>query len=302
MGHHDHAHHGEGGSDARIGTAFFLNLAFTILEVVGGVWTNSMAVLSDALHDLVDCVALALTWHFSRVSRRSGDETYTFGYRRFSLLGVLIMSAMLFAGGLLVVAESVPRLVSPPPANGRGMLLLAGVGIAVNGLAALRMRGGRTLGERVITWHFVEDVLGWAAILIAGAVMTVRDLPILDPILSILITLYVLWNVGKRLKEALVILLQGVPDSVQIAKVEDAIRAVPGICDVHHTHVWSQDGVHHVLTTHAVIADADSYERVAALRRRVKEEVKAFGIHHATIEFESREGPSCCDTDASCRG
>jgi cobalt-zinc-cadmium efflux system protein len=302
--HHNHDHHhAERASSAerRIGTAFFLNLAFTLIETAGGVWTNSMAVLSDALHDLGDCVALALGWHFQRVSRRSGDEVYTFGYRRFSLLSALVMSILLICGGGVVLWKSIPRLLAPETTNSMGMVLLAGVGIAANGLAALRMRGGRSLSERVVTWHLLEDVLGWAAVLVTALVMHFLDLPILDPILSILITAYVFWNVIRRLRETLVILLQGVPLGVELEKVESAIRSVPGVCDVHHVHVWSQDGEHHVLTGHVVVPEIESFARIAEIRRNVKQELKQFGISHATLEFEHRGGPCCDDEVGVCR-
>jgi cobalt-zinc-cadmium efflux system protein len=298
---HDHDHGSASSAERRIGFAFFLNLAFTLIEAAGGVWTNSMAVLSDALHDLGDCVALALGWHFQRVSRKSGDEVYTFGYRRFSLLSALVMSILLIGGGAVVLWKSIPRLFTPEATNASGMLILAGVGIAANGLAALRMHGGRSLSERLVTWHLLEDVLGWAAVLLTALVMKVFDLPILDPILSIAITVYVFWNVIKRLRETLVILLQGVPVGVTLEEVEDAIRSVPGVCDTHHVHVWSQDGEHHVLTGHVVVPEIDDYTRVAELRRRVKEELKRFGISHATLEFEYRGGPCCDDEAGICR-
>ena len=298
-----HGHRGdEPTSEGRVRVAFFLNLAFTLFEIAGGIWTNSLAILSDALHDLGDSVALGLTWHFTRISKRKGDETFTFGYRRFSLLGALVMSLVLFAGGMVVLFESIPRILSPETTNARGMLLLAIVGILVNGIAALRMHGGRSVGERIVTWHFLEDVLGWVAVLIASIVMSFRDLPILDPILSIAITAYVLWNVGKRLKETLIILLQGVPTDVDIQLVERAIRETPGVCDVHHTHIWSQDGEHHVLTAHIIATDADSYEAVTTLRGEVKERLRELGIHHATIEVEANDGSARPDEDDECRG
>jgi cobalt-zinc-cadmium efflux system protein len=281
--------------ERRIGTAFFLNLAFALLEVAGGLWTNSMAILSDALHDLGDSIALGLTWHLAKLSKRSGDEVFTFGYRRFSLLGALVMAVILFAGGSIVLFEAIPRILSPEISNARGMFALALVGIVVNGLAALRMKGGRSVGERIVTWHFIEDILGWVVVLVASVVMWFREIPILDPILSILITLYVLWNVGKRLKETLVILFQGVPAGVDVRRVEEAIRATPSVCDVHHTHIWSQDGEHHVLTTHVVVDNADSYEQVADLRQRIKGELRRFGILDATIEVETTTGPACLE-------
>ena len=298
---HSHGHHHHHvGAEKRIGTAFFLNLAFTLIEIAGGLLTNSMAILSDALHDLGDSLALGLSWRFARLSKRTGDEVYTFGYRRFSLLGALAMSVFLFGGGAVVLFESIPRILSPEATNVPGMLGIAVVGVVVNGVAALRMRGGSSLGERIVTWHFVEDVLGWVAVLIAALVMMFHDIPIIDPILSILITLYVLWNVGKRLKETLVILLQGVPDGVDLNTVVAAIRAVPGICDVHHTHIWSQDGEHHVLTAHVVIENADSFDEVAALRGQIKGGLLRLGIRHATIEIESREGTGCSDVNSDC--
>jgi len=297
--HPGHAHRPT--SERRIRIAFFLNLGFTFVEIAGGLWTNSIAILSDALHDLGDSVALGLTWHFARLSKRRGDETFTFGYRRFSLLGALVMSIVLFAGGAVVLSEAIPRILSPQATNARGMIALSLVGLLVNGVAALRMHGGRSVGERVVAWHFVEDVLGWAAVLVASVVMWFRDVPILDPVLSIGITLYVLWNVGKRLKETFSILLQAVPGDVDLEQIRGAVRAIPGVCDVHHLHVWSQDGEHHVLTAHVVAADASSYEAVSSLRRSIKEDLQRFGIEHATIEVEADDGSGCPDEGEGCR-
>jgi len=300
---HEHSHHGHShgpSAEGRIGVAFFLNLAFTIVEIVGGLWTNSMAVLSDALHDLGDSIALGLSWHFARISTRQGDETFTFGYRRFSLLGALVMSIVLFAGGLVVLFEAIPRILRPEATNAQGMFGLAIVGIVVNGMAALRMHGGRSVGERIVTWHFVEDVLGWVAVLVASIVMWIGDLPILDPILSIAITLYVLWNVGKHFRSTLTILLQAVPENVDLAQVEDVIRATPGVCDVHHTHIWTQDGEHHVLTAHVVLQQADDYRHAMGIRQEIKRMLKGLGIGHATLEFEAQDENGCPDDESDC--
>ena len=297
MAHDHHHHHHAAGS--RIGVAFWLNLGFAILEVAGGLWTNSVAVLSDALHDFGDSIALGLTWHFARVSERKGDETFTFGYRRFSLLGALMMSFVLFAGGFVVLFEAIPRLLSPEPSNARGMIYLAIAGIAVNAIAALRTRRGHSLSERVVTWHFVEDTLGWSAVLVAGIVMARTGVVILDPILSIAITLYVLWNVGRRLKDTLIILLQGAPEGASVTQVEEVVRGTEGVCDVHHTHIWTQDGERHVLTTHVVSDETMTLEETGALRRRVRERLAPLGIVHATIEVE-HPADGCCDTNGDC--
>jgi len=296
---HEHPHH-EPPAGNRVGVAFWLNLTFALLEVAGGLWTNSIAVLSDALHDFGDSIALGLTWHFARVSERRGDETFTFGYRRFSLLGALSMSFVLFAGGFVVLSRAIERLLAPEPSNAGGMIGLAVAGIVINGIAALRTHGGRSLSERVVTWHFIEDVLGWLAVLAVGIVMSFTEIAILDPVLSILITLYVLWNVGRRLKDTLVILLQGAPRGMTVAQVEEVIRETPGVCDVHHTHIWTQDGERHVLTTHVVAERGTTLAETETLRRRIRDSLGPMGILHATIEVE-QEGDICCGTNGDCR-
>ena len=259
-----------------------------------------MAVLADALHDLGDSLALGLTWRFAKVSEKKGDADYTFGYRRFSLLGALVMAIALFAGGLVVLFQAIPRIINPETSNAQGMIALAIVGILVNGIAALRMHGGSSISERVVTWHFVEDVLGWIAVLIAAIVMRVSNIHVIDPILSILITLYVLWNIGKRLKETLVILLQGVPDGLTVASLESEISKIPGVMGVHHTHVWTQDGEHHVLSTH-VLCDPDSTIcQCAELRTAIKSRLAELGVPHATIEMEPALGGDCPDACKDC--
>lgn len=298
---HSHGHSHREPAENRIGVAFALNLAFTIVEIAGGLWTNSTAILADAVHDLGDSLALGLSWRLAHVSRRAGDDAFTFGYRRFALLGALLMAGILLIGGGLVVWKAVPRLFAPAAPNVKGMLILAGVGVLANGVAVLRMRSGRSLHERLVTWHLLEDVLGWAAVLFAALVMLVVDVPILDPILSLVITAVVVWNAGRRLWEAFVILLQGVPRGLSVGIIEDAMRKVPGVCDVHHIHVWSQDGEHHVLTGHVVAACAESFAEAAELRGRVKRALRELGIGHVTLEIETRGGPCCDDEAGPCR-
>lgn len=300
MSHSHHGHLRSPSAGKRIGVAFFLNLAFAILEIIGGLWTNSMAILADALHDLGDSLALGFTWHFAKVSEKKGDADYTFGYRRFSLLGALVMAMTLLGGGILVLVRAIPRIINPEPSNAQGMIAFAIVGVLVNGIAALRMHGGHSLSERVVTWHFVEDVLGWIAVLIAAIVMHVSNISIIDPILSILITSYVLWNIGKRLKETLVILLQGVPEGLTVELLESEISKICGVMGVHHTHVWTQDGEHHVLSTHILCDPDSSIRQCAELRTTVKSRLAKLGVPHATIEMEPALGEDCPDSSENC--
>jgi cobalt-zinc-cadmium efflux system protein len=267
-------------------TAFLLNLAFTLLELVGGLWTNSLAILSDALHDLGDSVSFGISWYLERLSAKGKDRRYSYGYRRFSLLASLITATVLLFGSLVVLTEAVPRLMNPEHSNAQGMLAFAIVGIAVNGAAALRVRGGKTLNARMIALHLVEDVLGWAAVLVVSLMLMLRDIHILDPILSILITIYVLYNVIRNVRETVALFLQAVPESLDLDAIESALRAIPEVRSMHHTHLWSLDGERHVLTTHVVIADETPRERVLGVKRAFKEIAGGLGLEHTTLEVE----------------
>lgn len=278
--------HTPAGSLQGIRTAFLLNLAFTLFEIAGGLWTNSIAILADALHDLGDSFALGAAWYLEKISGRKGDARYSYGYRRFSLMGALISASVLIAGSLLIVTEAVPRLLHPVRAHAPGMIILAVVGCVVNGVAALRLRRTSGFNARMVAWHLVEDALGWLAILVAGAVLLVRDVPALDPALSILITLWVLWNVVRNLRRTMGVFLQGTPEDVDLPALEAELRGIEGIADLHHTHVWSMDGVHHVLTTHAVIAADAGKEDQLRIKEAVQEVVARRGIAHTTVELE----------------
>jgi cobalt-zinc-cadmium efflux system protein len=270
-----------------IRVAFFLNLAFTILEFFGGVWTNSVAILSDALHDLGDCLSLGLSWLLERFSQKRGDAKYTFGYRRFSLLGALITAIVLLGGSFLVLSEAIPRLINPEPAHAPGMIIFAIVGILVNGAAVLKLRGQSGLNASVVAWHLLEDVLGWTAVLIVALALLLTDFYILDPILSIMVTLFVLYNVAKNLRKTLKVLLQAAPEGVEIDLFEHKVREIDGVQDIHHTHIWSMDGEQHILTTHVVLPDGFDPSNVSIIKRKVRTVAEELGIRHTTLEIES---------------
>ncbi|HDR72901.1 MAG TPA: cation transporter [Methanoculleus sp.] len=284
--------HVAGRSEANIRTAFILNLLFTIVEVAGGIYTGSLAITADALHDLGDSFSLGLAWFFERIAQKKPSSLFSYGYRRFSLLAALINALVLIGGSILILSLAVPGLFSPGTPDAPGMFLLSLLGITANGAAAYRMRGGKTLNEQLVVWHLLEDVLGWAAVLVVSIVLLFRDIAWLDPALSILITLFVLWNVIRNSRRTLLIFLQGVPPSLSIDAVEEALVALLGVCEVHDTHIWSLDGEHHILTAHVVI-DADTpADAVREIRCRVKQRAAEMGISHATIEIEE-QGEVC---------
>ncbi|HMU90039.1 MAG TPA: cation diffusion facilitator family transporter [Pseudomonadales bacterium] len=283
---HDHGHHHAHQDVHNLKLAFFLNLGFALLELIGALLTNSLAVASDALHDLGDSLALGLAWFLGHHAERRPDQRYSYGYRRFSLMGALINSAILLGGSLYLLLQAVPRLLDPQPVHAPGMILLALLGIAVNGAVALRLRGGRGLNSQVISWHFIEDLLGWLAVLCVSILLLFKEWPILDPLLSIGFTLFILYNVHGLFKKSVALFLQGVPDEISLDEVLDAIRAIDQVADCHHTHVWSMDGEHHVFSSHLVLEKDLSIDQVLALKEQVRTLVLRFGFSHSTVELE----------------
>jgi cobalt-zinc-cadmium efflux system protein len=281
--------------------AFALNLGFAIVEIVGGLVINSFAVISDALHDLADAFSLGLAWYLGRYAERERTERYSFGYRRFSLLGALINAIILIAGSLAILSRAVPRLLNPQRPYAPGMLILAVVGITVNGIAALRLRHGATLNAQMATWHLFEDVLGWVAVLVVGVILLFANVPILDPILSILITVYVLYGVIKRTRTTLSLFLQAVPEAIELSAIEREIRSLPDVKSTHHTHVWSLDGEHHILTTHVVMRGDVTREQVLQTKEAIRELASRMNLVHTTIEIEF-EGQECPPSAPWCKG
>lgn len=272
-----------------IRAAFFLNLGFTLFEIVGGLYTNSLAILSDALHDLGDSFSLGMSWYLEKHSHKASDGRYSYGYRRFSLLAALINTVILITGSLFILSEAIPRLFNPQHSNAQGMALLAIVGIVVNGLAALRVRGSQSLNAQMIAWHLLEDVLGWIAVLIVGISLMFSDIHFLDPLLSILISLYVLYNVLRGMRKTLALFLQAVPEAIDLPQVEHALGAIPQVCSVHHTHVWSLDGERHVLTTHLVVDPEATKEDMIRIKQAAAGIAASMSLEHATIELEFAE-------------
>ena len=279
-------------STRHISLAFFLNLVFTIIEIIGGFLTNSVAIISDALHDFGDTISLAAAWYLQKVSNRGRDRYYTYGYKRFSLLGAIFISVMLIVGAVFIIKESIERLLTPDEVNAQGMMYLAILGIIVNGIAVLRLRKGTSLNEKAVYLHMLEDVLGWIAVLVVSIVMIFINAPILDPILSIGITIWVLFNVYKNLKKTFRILLQEVPQDIDMDTLEKEIISLHGILSVHDLHLWSLDGENNIVTLHAVLPDNFSSKTQQDLKIEIREACERFHIRHATIEFET-EGEEC---------
>ena len=206
MSHHHH-HHALT-SAARILTAFLLNLCFSVFELIGGIFTGSVAILSDALHDLGDAAGIGLSFFLERKSRKQPDATHTYGYARYSVLGGLITTVILLAGSCLVIYNAILRLLNPTPIHYNGMLIFAVVGVAVNLAAAIFTRHGESLNQKAVNLHMLEDVLGWIVVLIGALVMRFTDWVFIDPLMSIAVAIFILVHAVGTLREILNLFLE----------------------------------------------------------------------------------------------
>ena len=282
--HHDHHHHHHVAGNIR--TAFFLNLGFTVVEIIGAFLTNSTAILANAAHDLGDCFALGQAWYFERLAGERGDARYSYGYKRFSTFGALLSTVLLLLSSLFILSKAVPRILTPSHSDAGGMVILALVGVAVNGLAMMRLSKEKGMNTRVVALHLLEDVLGWVAVLVVSVSLLFVDFPALDPILAVLITLYILSNVVRNLKSMLPIFLQAVPDNVSLDTIVNEIESMPRVRAVHHAHIWSLDGEHNVFTAHLELDCQPTTEAYIALKETIRDVVERHGLYHSTIEIE----------------
>lgn len=265
--------------------AFWLNTAFVLIELVGGWYTNSLAILSDAFHDFGDSISLGLAWYFQLLATRGRDEKYTYGYRRFSLLGALVNGLILIVGSVVIAYHAFDRLDSPQATMSEGMALLAVLGIAINYVAMRKLSHGHSLNERTLSLHLLADVLGWVAVLIGAAVIYFTSWYAVDAWLSLLIAVYITYGAVKNVIESINIILQKVPKGIDLDRIENDLRTLDGVDDVFDLHVWTLDGERIILSVHLVVPMAESREEVADIRRRARTVLAECGIRHSTIEI-----------------
>lgn len=281
---HDHAH-----ETGNVKVAFFLNLGFTIIEIIGGLYTNSLAILSDALHDLGDSLSLGLSWYFQKLSQKGRSKTFSYGYKRFSLLGAIINAIVLAVGSTFILSKAIPGLFNPEESDAQGMLYLAILGIIVNGAAVLKLRKGISLNEKVVSLHLLEDVLGWVAVLMGSIIMMYVEAPFIDPLLSVLISIFVMYNVYRNLKKSVLVVMQGIPEEISIEKIRRKLQNITHIKNVHDVHIWSMDGNYHIMSIHLQLDDNYRLSELQSVKDKVRSLLHDASINHITIEFEGKD-------------
>lgn len=322
--HHDHAHvhaqcsHGPLGhshvpalpEDAeaakgivnRIRLAFYLNLCFAFIEVIGGVVFMSVAILADAVHDFGDALGLGLALFLQKQSQKGPTAKFTYGMKRLSLLSALLVGTLLVGGSFFVFIQALFRMREVATPVGSGMVGLAVVGIAVNAVAAWVLHKGESQNEKILTWHLLEDLLGWVATLIGGILIWAYNWVWVDTALAIGISLFVMWNGGKNLYQTLLVFLQIAPPEIDARLLKRELEALPGVGEICDFHVWSLDGERHVLTLHVRVSDAMAQElgetnsnlgseakenKFSELKSLIRDHIKKYGKFHTTIEIES---------------
>ncbi len=276
-------------TDKNILVAFLLNLGFSIFEVLGGILTNSVAIISDALHDFIDAFSIGLSYFLEKKSKKKPDYKYTYGYIRYSVLGALLTTTFLLVGSIIVIISAVGRLIHPVEIKYNGMIIISVIGIIVNFIAAMQTREGDSLNQKSVNLHMLEDVLGWVIVFIGSILMKFTDITYIDSIMSIIIAIYILIHAIKNLKSVLDLFLVKTPKNINIDELKKELLKVKNVSDIHHIHIWSMDGVNNYATIHAVVNTLD-FEKV---KKDLKEELEEHGIVHSTIEIEAKD--SKCD-------
>ena len=282
-------------TEKNIFIAFILNLSFAVFELIGGIFTGSVAILSDAVHDVGDATSIGLSYFFEKKSTKPPNDTYTYGYARYSVLGGLITTVILLLGSVFVVANAISRLITPVEIDYNGMIILAVIGVCVNFFAALLTHRGSSVNQKAVNLHMLEDVLGWSVVLIGAIIMRFTDLAIVDPLMSIGVALFIFISAIGNLREILSLFLEKAPQGVDIAELKEHLAEIDGVLDVHHVHIWSMDGQNNYATLH-VVTNGD----FSKIKERIREELDEHGIGHVTLEMEA-PGERCqeinCRTD-----
>ena len=271
-------------SEKNILIAFILNLTFSVFELVGGVFTGSVAIMSDAVHDIGDAASIGISYFLEKKSKKQPDKKYTYGYARYSVIGSVITTLILLFGSAAVIYNAVSRLIEPNDINYNGMIVFAIIGVCINFGAAIVTREGDSLNQKAVNLHMLEDVLGWAVVLIGAVIMRFTNMIIIDPIMSIGVALFIIVNSIRNLKEAIFLFLEMAPADINISEITEHLKEINGVLDVHHIHIWSLDGQNNYATMH-IVTNADSH----TVKEAVRKELSEHGICHATLELETED-------------
>ena len=264
--------------------AFFLNLSFAIVEFIAGGVFGSSTVLADSVHDLGDAIAIGLSAYLETISNREEDSHYTLGYKRFSLLGALITAVILMTGSVFVILENITKLFNPQPVNDEGILWLGIIAVTINVLASLVVRKGKTKNESILSLHFLEDTLGWLAVILMAIILRFTDWYILDPLLSLVISFFILSKAIPRFWSTLKIFLDAVPEGVDIEQVRSDLEQLEYVASVNQLNLWTMDGLEKNAIVHVCL---EQVKHMEVCKESIRDLLKERGFQNVTIEVDS---------------
>ena len=264
--------------------AFFLNLSYAIVEFIAGGIFGSSAVLADSVHDLGDAIAIGLSAFLETISNREEDSRYTLGYKRFSLLGALVTAVILMTGSVLVILENITKLFHPQPVNDEGILWLGIIAVSINVLASLVVRKGKTKNESILSLHFLEDTLGWVAVILMAIVLRFTDWYILDPLLSLVISFFILSKAIPRFWSTLKIFLDAVPEGVDIQQVKSDLEQLDHVASINQLNLWTMDGLEKNAIVHVCLKKVEHME---VCKEAIRAMLKDYGFQNITIEVDA---------------
>ena len=263
--------------------AFFLNLTYAIVEFIAGGVFGSSAVLADSVHDLGDAISIGISAFLETISNREEDRQYTLGYKRFSLLGALVTAVILITGSILVILENTTKLFNPQPVNDEGILWLGMIAVTINVLASLVVRKGQTKNESILSLHFLEDTLGWLAVILMAIVLRFTDWYILDPLLSLLISIFILIKAIPRFWSTLKIFLDAVPEGVDIKQVMSDLEGLDNVASLNQLNLWTMDGLEKNAIVHVCLKEMEHME---TCKESIRIFLKDCGFQNITIEVD----------------
>ena len=273
--------------------AFLLNFSFAIIEFIFGLLFNSSAILADAIHDSGDALAIGLSTLFEKISTKKEDQKYTLGYKRYSLLGALLTSVILLIGSTLVIVENIPKLFAPEKVNYDGMLVLGIVAIVVNTAASRVVSHGHSHNESILSLHFLEDILGWVAVIVVSLILRFTDWYFLDPLLSLIIAGFILSKALPKFWENIQIFLDHVPSDVDLGQLYQEIAALENVRAITQLNVWTTDGLEKFAMLHICLENPNL---LAETQANLRQKLLAYGIAKVTIQTDEslQEHKECC--------
>ncbi|MDY6820066.1 MAG: cation diffusion facilitator family transporter [Deferribacterota bacterium] len=273
-------------SSNNIRFSFIVNLIFAIIEISGGIYANSLIILTNGIHDLGDSLSLSISWYLEKKSEKPPNNKFTYGFKRYSIIGAFINASILIGATFYIIIESVNRFFTDFRLDYKSILIFGILGFIFNGVAVLRLLRTKSFNEKMALYHLLDDLLGWSAAILIGLILKINsNLNFLDPLFSIIISIYILSKVLRNMKEVFDVFLQSAPKDINIYNIKEDILKIKNVKDIHDIHTWSLDGNYNILSLHITVEKNFNLAYSNELKQKIRDVLNDHNINHSTIEF-----------------